>query len=195
MVALINTFLDVENGLIENYLFHIFFSNQIETHSQVLNDLMDIIFMPIRTHSINAATPQPILLSIAIVYLNCLFGNLESNYIQIEILGKRRASMPKIPSLSDEKRGACLEALRWLVGGKKEPTTELYSNYKETDATYGRRKVVETLWKPNRPENKIGPMNIAAIQRYKKLVYFKSYLHTDNFLPSQYLALIYLNFF
>lgn len=92
--------------------------------------------------------------------------------------------MPKIPSLSDEKRGACLEALRWLVGGKKEPTKVLYNNYKETDTTHGRMRVVETLWKPDRPENKTVPMNIAAIQRYKKLVCFKYYPPMDISVPS-----------
>ena len=92
--------------------------------------------------------------------------------------------MPKIPSLSDEKRGACLEALRWLVGGKKEPTKELYNNYKLTEPGYGRMRVVETLWKPERPENKTVPMNIAAIQRYKKLVCFKYYTHMDIFVPA-----------
>lgn len=81
--------------------------------------------------------------------------------------------MPKIPFLSDEKRGASLEALRWLVDGKKEPINDLYNNYKQMDTTYGYPRVVETLWKPDRPANKIVPMNIAAIQRYKKLVCFK----------------------
>ena len=103
--------------------------------------------------------------------------------------------MPKIPLLSDEKRGACLEALRWLVGGKKEPIKELYSNYKETNTTYGHRRVVETLWKPDRPENKTFPMNIAAIQRYKKLVGFKYYMNTYVFKLLQIFELKLFKFF
>ncbi|XP_073389288.1 uncharacterized protein [Physcomitrium patens] len=86
--------------------------------------------------------------------------------------GKDRASMPKIPFLSDEKRGACLEALRWFVRGQSDLLSkDLYSNYKQEqrEQTYGRPRLMETLERPGGPRSKMGPLNLAAIQRYKKL--------------------------
>lgn len=84
--------------------------------------------------------------------------------------------MPKIPFLSDEKRGACLEALRWFVRGQSDLLSkDLYSNYKQEqrEQTYGRPRLMETLERPGGPRSKMGPLNLAAIQRYKKLVIFK----------------------
>lgn len=87
--------------------------------------------------------------------------------------------MPIIPFMSDEKRGACLEALRWFVGGKPEPPTkDLYSTHKHAEKIHhGRFPIEETLWKPEVQKAKTGPLNLAAIQRYKKLVHICTFTH------------------
>lgn len=84
--------------------------------------------------------------------------------------------MPRIPFFSDEKRGACLEALRWFVEGHPEPPTKkLYSQLNHAmKVHHGRFPIEETLWKPEVEKKKTGPVNLAAIQRYKKLVPSKS---------------------
>jgi len=100
--------------------------------------------------------------------------------------------MPIIPCISDPKRGACLEALRWLVGGQAEPPTkDLYSTHKHAEKIHHDNFAFEeTLWKPEVEKAKTGPLNLAAIQRYTKLVCFRPYPHMNT---SAYSHIVYLN--
>lgn len=81
--------------------------------------------------------------------------------------------MPVIPFLSEEKRGACLQALRlYAGGGAQEPPEVKYPIYKELDDIYGPPVVLEILEDPNGPKFPLVPVNLAAVQRYRKLVRF-----------------------
>lgn len=79
--------------------------------------------------------------------------------------------MPVTPFLSEEKRGACLEALRLYASGGPQLPPE-YPIYKELDDIYGPPVVLTILEDPDGPKFPLVPVNLAAVQRYRKLVSF-----------------------
>jgi hypothetical protein len=81
--------------------------------------------------------------------------------------------MPIVPFLSEEKRHACLEALKMFAsGGPQTSGKETYPMRKELDDIYGPPIILEILEDPNGPSFSLVPVNIAAVQRYRKLVNF-----------------------
>ena len=81
--------------------------------------------------------------------------------------------MPITPFLSEEKRAASLEALRlYASGGPQVPTDVTYPIYKELDDIYGPPVVMTILEDPDGPRFPLVPVNLAAVQRYRKLVSF-----------------------
>jgi hypothetical protein len=97
-------------------------------------------------------------------YMGCFY---------VDFVGKQRASMPITPFLSEEKRAACLEALRlYASGGPQEPTDVTYPIHKELDDIYGPPVVMTILEDPDGPKFPLVPVNLAAVQRYRKLVSF-----------------------
>lgn len=82
--------------------------------------------------------------------------------------------MPIIPVLSEEKRYACLEALKMFAGGGSQlEGNETYPLFKELDDIYGPPVILEILEDPNGPSFSLIPVNIATVKRYQKLVSFK----------------------
>lgn len=87
--------------------------------------------------------------------------------------GKKRAHMPIFPFLSEEERHECLKALKMFAsGGPQVSGKETYPMYKELDDIYGPPVILEILEDPNGPSFSLVPVNIGAVQRYRKLVSF-----------------------
>jgi len=86
--------------------------------------------------------------------------------------------MPIFPFIIEEKRHECLKALKMFADGGSQTTgKDNYPMYKELDDIHGPPVILEILEDPNGPSFSLVPVNIATIQRYRKLVN----LLQDNF--------------
>ncbi|KAH8944050.1 hypothetical protein BDL97_13G088400 [Sphagnum fallax] len=92
--------------------------------------------------------------------------------------GKKRGFLPKTPFLSEEKRGACLTALQLFANGGPKfpagPTTRVL------DDIYGPPVVMEIPEDPRAAKFPLIPVNLAAVQRYRKLKMFLEMLREDR---------------
>ena len=81
--------------------------------------------------------------------------------------------MPIIPILLEERRCACLEALKMFAsGGPQIEGKETYPLCKKLDDIYGPPIILEILEDPSGPSFSLIPVNIATVRRYQKLVSF-----------------------
>lgn len=85
--------------------------------------------------------------------------------------------MPIAPFLSEEKRHACLEALKMFASsGLQVFGKKTYPMCKELADIYGPPMILEILEDPNDPSFSLVPVTIATIQRYRKLVEYHDFL-------------------